>query len=102
MALVEAMLLEKPILASKTPACIELLGDAGILLPTNDCEAWREAIIELIDNPVMAQRLGDLALKAVEGFTPERMTQNYLALIQTNVPESPMSNEIGHPRQYPS
>ncbi len=82
MALIEAMLLEKPIVASDIPACREFLGDAGVLLPVDKPEAWRNAIEQLLREPAKAHILGQRAKGKALRFTSERMADAYLALIE--------------------
>jgi len=82
MALIEAMLLEKPIVASDIPACTEFLGEAGVLLPIDQPEAWRSAIEQLLTEPIKARLLGQRAREKALRFTPEHMGESYLDLIE--------------------
>jgi len=58
--LIEGMALGKPIVASSVGGIIDLVknGDNGILVPPGDSEALEEAILRLIRNKKLAQKLG--------------------------------------------
>ena len=43
----EAMQAGAPVVASDTPALVELVGDAGLLLPATDVEQWADSIARL-------------------------------------------------------
>ena len=59
--LIEGMALGKPIVASSVGGIIDLVrtGDNGILVPPRDSEALEGAILELIRNKDLAQKLGE-------------------------------------------
>ena len=58
--LIEGMALSKPIVASSVGGIIDLVknGDNGILVPPRDSDALEEAILKLIRNKNLAQKLG--------------------------------------------
>ncbi len=58
--LIEGMALGKPIVASSVGGIIDLVenGDNGILVPPKDSDALEEAILKLIRNKNLAQKLG--------------------------------------------
>jgi glycosyltransferase involved in cell wall biosynthesis len=58
--LIEGMALGKPIVASSVGGIIDLVkdGDNGILVPPRDSDALAEAILKLIRNKNLAQKLG--------------------------------------------
>ncbi len=58
--LIEGMALGKPIVASSVGGIIDLVenGDNGILVPPKDSDALEEAILKLIRNKSLAQKLG--------------------------------------------
>lgn len=80
MALIEAMLLGMPIIASDIPACKSILGDAGISLPIDDPDAWATTVEELLYHRPSAQKLGELAKNHADVFAPECMARKYLEL----------------------
>jgi len=52
-----------PVLASNTSSFPEVVGDAGVLLPPDDVDAWAETIRDLLRNPA---RLADLRQRGLE------------------------------------
>lgn len=62
-AVAEAMALGLPIVASDVPACREVLdgGRCGILVPPHDEHSLARGIIEMLDDPKKARRLGQAA-----------------------------------------
>ena len=80
--LLEALAAELPVVASDVPACRELLagGRWGRLVPPADSAALAEAVhTALAASPDPAARAAAAAYAA--GFTPERMMNEYLALL---------------------
>jgi alpha-1,3-rhamnosyl/mannosyltransferase len=55
---VEAMVHGAPVVASDTTALPEVVGDAGVLVPPGDVEAWAGAIGGLLADPARRQALG--------------------------------------------
>jgi glycosyltransferase involved in cell wall biosynthesis len=81
LALAEAMLLGRPIVASDIPVIAHLLGDGGILAPTNDPEAWATSIRRILSDAALASALGVSAQRIAGKYTPEEMTRQYLSLM---------------------
>lgn len=67
-ALVEAMMMGKPIVASRVGGVPTLIrhGENGLLVPPNDPGALAQAVISLLDDPALQCRLGDAARTIVE------------------------------------
>ena len=61
LAAVEAMALGRPVVASLTGGLDEIVvrGETGFLVPPNDSQAVAESLFELIDNPALAQSMGE-------------------------------------------
>jgi len=77
-ALVEAMCLGKPIVASRCGGIPEVVGtDAGLLVPMADPQALATAMIDVLRSPEMARRLGEAGRKRAQLFTSERMVRAY-------------------------
>jgi glycosyltransferase involved in cell wall biosynthesis len=57
---VEASASAKPVLASNLPALAELVqhGKTGLLVPAGDPDAWASEIARLLDDPMLAKRMG--------------------------------------------
>ena len=80
-ALVEAMMMGLPVIASDIDAHREVVGDAGILLPLNETEVWVEAIKGLIANEEIRMRLADASRSRAGNFSAENMVKGYLSLL---------------------
>jgi glycosyltransferase involved in cell wall biosynthesis len=67
-SLLEAMATGLPCIASKIGGNVDLLeqGPSGLLVPLNDPQGWAEALRMLLDDPDVAQGLGQKALQRVE------------------------------------
>ena len=79
-ALLEAMALGLPVLASAVDGVPELIEDGvnGLLVPPRDPAALARRIAELADNPALRARLGAAAQKTVsERFTVLKMIESY-------------------------
>ena len=82
-AIIEAMLMSKAIIATKVGGIPELIEDGvtGILLAPYDREALARSIIKLINDKALAKRMGELARQyARERFTRKTMIENILKL----------------------
>ena len=72
----EAMACGVPVISTSGGALPEVVGDAGIIVPSADSSALAEAIIGLLDNPEKARALGIAGLERVQGyFTWEKAAQ---------------------------
>ncbi len=57
-----------PVLAARTTALPEVVGDAGLLLPATDVEAWSEAMTRALDDAALRQRLAAAGPVRARGF----------------------------------
>ncbi len=55
--IVEAMQCGAPVVAADTSSLPEVVGDAGLLLPAEDAEAWAEAWHNLWNDPMLRQQM---------------------------------------------
>ncbi|MBM4270571.1 MAG: glycosyltransferase family 4 protein [Deltaproteobacteria bacterium] len=62
----EAMACGVPVISTTGGALPEVVGDAGILVPPRDKDALEYAIVTLLDNPEMCDRLGRAGLDRVK------------------------------------
>ncbi len=77
----EAMACGLPVISTTGGALPEVVGDAGILVPPKDPGALAGAIIQLLDNPDRAKRLGQAGYNRVHNmFTWEKAAQKTVAV----------------------
>jgi glycosyltransferase involved in cell wall biosynthesis len=80
MSLLEAMALEKPVVATDVGGVAEAVEaeKTGILVPPGDQEAFAEALLKLAANPALAQQLGKAGRQRYRDlFFLERMIADY-------------------------
>ena len=73
--ILEAMLMGKPVVASKIPGVVELVieGETGFLVPPKNPEAFAEKILTLINNPELRKKFGECGRKRIlENFTIDK------------------------------
>jgi glycosyltransferase involved in cell wall biosynthesis len=83
LALAEAMLLSRPIVASDIPAFSRILDDGGILAPADNAAAWAESIKSILSNAALADTLGASARRRASRYSPDKMASQYLSLMAT-------------------
>ncbi len=74
-AILEAMLMEKPVIASNItgPAELVIYGETGFLVPVRHPEVFANCVLELIDNHELRKQMGESARKRViENFSIEK------------------------------
>ena len=62
----EAMACGIPVISTTGGALSEVVGNAGVLVPPRNHSALAEAVMELLDNPDRAAKLGDAGLQRIE------------------------------------
>lgn len=77
---VEAMACGTAILASDASCFPEVIGDAGILVPPSDLEAWRDALLRLVTEPDLNDGLRRRSLELGRTYSWERTAAETLAL----------------------
>ncbi len=83
LALAEAMLLSRPIVASDIPAFSRILDDGGMLAPVDNAAAWAESIKSILSNAALADTLGASARRRASRYSPDKMASQYLSLMAT-------------------
>lgn len=81
----EAMLLEKPVVASDVVGCNEVVaaGETGLLYPCGDVEALARALDALIDNPALRARFGAAGRqRVIARFSIERYVAGVEAALE--------------------
>lgn len=84
-SLLDAMAAGKPIVATSTGGIPEVVVDdeTGILVPPRDHQAMADAIVRLLNDAPLRQRMGQAGLKRVrQKFSAERMVKNTLRVYQ--------------------
>jgi alpha-1,3-rhamnosyl/mannosyltransferase len=81
----EAMACGAPIIAGRTGAVPEVVGDAGVLIDPEDRAAWQEALQAVLSDPARRARLSGAAVTRACDFTWERTARATLACYQRAV-----------------
>jgi glycosyltransferase involved in cell wall biosynthesis len=81
-ALVEAMCLGKPIIATACGGIAEVVGDseAAVLVPMANAPALAEAIIAVLTRPELGQKLGEAGRLRANRFSVTQMVRGYEAI----------------------
>lgn len=85
-AIMEYMALGKPVIATKGGGTNEIVVDneTGFLVPPNSPIVMAEKVLELIDNPAKANRMGMAGKRRIiDHFNLDKMTLEYLKLYKT-------------------
>ena len=90
MVLLEAMAAGCAIVTSSAPGCVEVVGDAAIVVPPENAGALGRALIALLDNDVEIERLGHLARRRAALFSWSTVGLEYESLLRS------CSNEKQH------
>lgn len=77
MALVEAMGLGLPIVAGDIPAMREVLGDAGIIVPSENAKEIARGIQQILNSSELAHRISNSSLERARLFSIEKMVESY-------------------------
>jgi glycosyltransferase involved in cell wall biosynthesis len=78
----EGMQFGAPTLSSSTTSMPEVAGDAAILLPPQDPEAWTQAMLGLASDPDKRHRLGLAGRERAKQFDWERSAASMLAIYE--------------------
>lgn len=79
--LLEAMISGLAIITTNDSGCVEVVGDSAILVNSKDSDAIKEAILKLINDPNLCDRLGKAARERVEKlFSWDNIAMQHLAL----------------------
>jgi glycosyltransferase involved in cell wall biosynthesis len=84
---IEAQACGVPVLASRLGGLPETLleGDTGLLLPPEDVDAWRDALVATADMSLERRRaMGEAGMRFVrERFSTERIVEEFIDLLRT-------------------
>jgi glycosyltransferase involved in cell wall biosynthesis len=83
-ALVEAMALGVPVLATNVGGPAEILEDGreGYLLSPDDPPAWAAAARAILEQPQLARRMGEAGIERAQAFTDARHVEAMLAVYE--------------------
>jgi glycosyltransferase involved in cell wall biosynthesis len=76
----EAMACGCPVLCSRISSLPEVVGDAGLLLPSNDSDAWATALEKLLGQPNVRARWSARGLERAGEFSWEKTARETLAV----------------------
>ncbi len=79
----EAMACGCPVLCARTSSLPEVVGDAGILLPAQDSDAWATALEKLLGNPAVLARWRQRGPQQAAQFSWERAARETQAVYQS-------------------
>ncbi len=79
----EAMQCGTPVIATRASSIPEVVGDAGILVEPGDEAALREAVLRLLGDGALRDRLRALSLRRAAEFSWDRCTRQTLAAYRT-------------------
>jgi glycosyltransferase involved in cell wall biosynthesis len=91
LAMLEAMLAGKPVVAARTGSAPELVadGETGLLVPVEDATALAEAVASLLAEPARGEAMGRAGLaRARSEFSVDRMAKRTLAAYDTVLRQS--------------
>jgi O-antigen biosynthesis rhamnosyltransferase len=85
-SLLEGAMFGKPMISSEIgtgTSFVNIHGETGLVVPPNNPDALREALVLMNDHPEMASRMGrNASLRFEQYFTADRMADRYIALYE--------------------
>ena len=75
----EALACGVPVLSSDAASLPEVVGDAGVLLPPTDPDAWAHALGDLLSRPAKLEEMRRRSLARAASFSWERAARETLA-----------------------
>lgn len=76
----EAMACGTPVIASNVSSIPEVVGDAGLLIDPHDSNQLKEAILSLIEDHDLSNKLSTLSLNQSKNFSWQQCTHNTIAV----------------------
>jgi L-malate glycosyltransferase len=81
--LIEAMACQVPVIGSDSGEIPNVIADAGLVFPEGDVAEFRDRLIQLIDNPTLAQEIADRGYhRAMVKYTNRALAKELLAFYQ--------------------
>lgn len=78
----EAMACGTPVLAAATSSLPEIVGNAGVLLPPRDVDAWASALADVLTDEEYRRALSAAGIRRAQAFSWQRTAQQTLAVYQ--------------------
>ncbi|GAA3757069.1 hypothetical protein GCM10022270_14580 [Terriglobus aquaticus] len=89
LSILETMAQRKPVIATEVGGIPEIIrpGENGYLVPHGDAQALADRILSLINEPALAQRMGQQAAALVQrDYSPEHFAEEIIAVYRSLVP----------------
>jgi len=85
LTMLEGMALRKAVIGSRAGAIPEIIRDHenGLLVNPGSAEDLSQALVELIENPALRERLAANAAQTVSAMTPEREFRKWMSVYET-------------------
>jgi len=82
--LLDCLVFGRPVAATRAGGIPEVVtdGETGFLVPIEDPRQLGEAILRLLRDPALRQRMGEAARRRAEAFSVERMTERTVAIYE--------------------
>ena len=75
----EAMAVGCPVIAAAATALPEVVGDAGVLVDPDDRDGWAAAMLQMLDDATLRNRLAEAGRDRVRAFTPTETARRLAA-----------------------
>ena len=82
LVLVEAMACGLPVISSRVPGCIDVVGNAGILVDPLNTQEMAEAIVKVLSSEELSRALAKAGIARAAAFSWERCAGETFALYQ--------------------
>jgi N-acetyllactosaminide 3-alpha-galactosyltransferase len=86
--LLEAMACQTPVIASRIPGVLDIVGVGGLLVTPRDPQSIANAVIEILENPKKARLMGKRGRKLVEEKYDWKVVAKQILEVYENVTES--------------
>lgn len=95
MAVIEAMSAGLPIVASDIPAMREVLGNVGILVPSDNAEEIAITVQQILNSSELASCMHERSLERAHVFSLQKMVDSYETIF-TSICRPTATEDVGH------
>jgi len=88
LVLLEAMACETPVIASRIPGVLDVVGEGGLLVAPRDPSSLANAILEILENPTNARSMGKNGRKRVEQKYDWKIIAQRILALYANVADA--------------